>query len=290
MRKHTRNRRTGERALTIVSILAVLGFAEPSAFADILNFGANFQAINQSMWGPGNANVFNRTYSASQGWNERGGFNGVGCSLVGCFGASLIGETHGSIGASVTLHSDSGSVNASFDSNIQLVLPSDLTPGHTFTVGSTMNLLGGSLTSSFPNASVAANMNLDLHVAASTTECFFGCANQNFSLLDFSGSIPLASYNQGGDNKLKVLGANVPGFNFGNRKRIIAGGIEVADVTVNNPNLQMTGVDSSRPIYGNVRYADPILGRIADQWCAQYGFVPFLGFTVRTAWPMSPKL
>jgi hypothetical protein len=211
--------------------------------ASTVSYNVDFKAVNQSMWGTGSANIFNASYFAGASWDEGAGGNYQYCVLFACAGVSINGSTNGQAGTLYTVTADSGSVNASQPGKVQLVLPSQLTPGQNFTVGSTLDLSPGSLQTSFPNFSLSADLILDAHASLSAQVCLIVCTPtlSTGDLIGLDQDIPLYSYNLNDDNKLQVLGVDVPKANFGDTINLPLAGAKLGDVMINNPDLQTSG-------------------------------------------------
>lgn len=227
----------------LLSAAVVCVFIAPAGFAANFNFAMNFQATNQNMWGSGGAAYLDKNYFLGSTWDKSGTIGDTWCNwLIGCYGVEVTGHTWGSAGLNLYVHADAGSVNALYPANIGLSMPGVLRVGQANTISSVLNLDPGSLTTAFPNAQIVGSAILNVHASLGGKGCFVGCGTFNSGdMIGLNINPELFAYNKNDDGQLRVFGMGIPGFQFGDTIDMPSSGFKMGDVTVNTPNLDLTG-------------------------------------------------
>lgn len=236
------------RGICILIVTACLILFVPATQADEFDFAVNFQAVNQNMWSSGQAAVFDKTYFAGATWDKSGGIGGVSCGWLGCYGAEATGHTWGKAGLELDIHADAGSVNASYPADINLSLPLQPDAGQTIQISSVLDLQPGSLTTAFPNAEIVGSMVLQAHATLGGRVCVVGCVGgTSGDLIGLDIKPELFSFNKDDNGQLALLGVNLP-FQLGEQTPIYGGPYNghLGDITLNVPNLDLTGADATR--------------------------------------------
>jgi hypothetical protein len=185
-------------------MVCALILASGAAYADTYDFAAPFTTTDQSMWGPGSAVVLeDHGTIVSGGWGQSRAnpitntFDNVTPFLVQTgttpnpipglpalptfgfrdFGTRITGSTYGSMGLSYDYSFDSGSVNVSMPISARLDIPKTIAPGVPLVISSSfMPLPGASMTTNFPQASVALNFDYQLYARLTAQGCDKGCS------------------------------------------------------------------------------------------------------------------
>jgi len=166
----------------LAAAMVTIGLAAtvlPSARADV-DYNLNFTASDQPMFSFGNGSVSN-DYFLGTSWNSASTGGQINCSqqifdiCIGHTGVQYSLSTNGTAGIDFKVTTNSGSVSAAVPADIKFQLPTQVTPGTNFTVGSTLNVGQAQLATSSPNLSVTGSLVLDAHANFSATLCAEVC-------------------------------------------------------------------------------------------------------------------
>jgi hypothetical protein len=201
-----------------------------------------------SMWGPGASSVYDASFFYGKSWNVTGSgdspniVNGVACPL-GCYGGAAWASTSGKAGFELTVHSDSGSANATNPASVTLSAGAPDANGNVL-VTSSAALGSGTLNTSFPNASVSGDVIVQASASLGGELCTIACVSgQTGDLLGVNWDIPVFSYNQNDNGKLQLFSKiQVP----------YAPGATI-DLKAGEPD------DPLRPVVGHLQYNAPNL-------------------------------
>jgi hypothetical protein len=225
----------------------------PAIRAD--DFSVNFSAANQNMWGTGAAAQFDANYSLGGPWDQSLSLlPGIWTDpVLGTqWGGTLDTRTWGTAQIGLNIHADAGSVNASYPANISVNLPTQAAPGQTIQITSALNIGSGSLTTAFSHAQLSSSATLEVHGSFKSQLCTGFCYPE-INTGDLTGwfwgeydpnadnSVELFAYNNDDDGILTLLGTDVSTWNFGDKMNIPPIGPKLGDVTINTPNLNLTG-------------------------------------------------
>jgi hypothetical protein len=226
---------------------------------------STFSLRDQSIWGPGAATVIEKSYSISRAFIGTGGFNAIlGKARDPAFfnqdtrlGVALGAFASGSIGFEAAARVNSGSLDgdATITRRLDVYRPS-ATPQ----VGDVMTLKSGTqdravtFSSEGPSVEARAAVSGRLLASMSGTGCilFAGCSTSTSTLVNLpSFTQEIASYNWNESGKLKILGQDLPGFNFG--EAIDVPGVAGASFTLYTPDLDVDHAAGSNVARGTAR-------------------------------------
>jgi hypothetical protein len=232
-----------------VVLLAVTVVVPGRSVANELVSGT-FSTSGQSQWGPGPSFTFDYSKSAGISWAHDITLGHVDCIIDDiCNGAQASLETAGNIGVDLGFHVDSGTVNATQNASFNVMFPSLPVPSRAAPVESTLNGFGiGTLNTKAPNVQAFSDLFLGFDADANGKACTFftGCLRGGLTLASVHATEELASFNRGGNGKLRLLGQDT-GFGFG--QPVSSGGITA---TVNNlPNTSGSGAGGHVPSSGH---------------------------------------
>ena len=259
-------RATAHAARALLALAAVLAAAAPLAGqTQILRSTdqATFSLRDQSIWGPGAATVIEKSYSISRSWSGAGGFNAISgqkCDPVFCLdtrtGFALGAYASGSIGFNAAARVNSGSLDGDASITRQLEVRR---PSATPHAGDVMSLRASTLsrsvgfTSEGPSVEAKAEVSGRLFAVASGTGCWFlvGCSSGSTTLVNLpSFTQEIASYNWNESGKLRILGQDLPGFNFGEPVDLPIPG---ASFTLYTPDLDVDHATGTNFAHGTAR-------------------------------------
>ncbi len=163
-------------------------------------------------------------------------------------GAKVDVSTSGKVGFQFGLHADSGSVdtNVKFDANLFVPEANTLSPGQFFNLNPNSSLIGGQLSTNFPELSASLDAIVGVRASATAEACaaLLGCTTGSTGQLGFDDqTIPLVSFNDNGNGQIKVLGQLDPAiFQFDNEISIPGPlGGSLGGVTVHVPDADALG-------------------------------------------------
>lgn len=164
-------------------------------------------------------------------------------------GAEVTASTSGKVGFQFGLHADSGSVNTNVNFDADLLVPDSdtLQKNQLFSLNPNSSLVGGQLSTNFPELSASLDAIVGVRASATGTACaaLLGCSTTSTGQLGFADqTIPLVSFNDGGNGQIKVLGAlDTTLFQFDSEINIPNGipGGSAGGVTVHVPDADATG-------------------------------------------------
>jgi hypothetical protein len=237
-------------ALAVTVVLALPGVA----VAQLATTNTvQFNALDQNMWGPGNASQVSWSRNYSTSWNRTASIGGI-VGSVGevCFpnpfgedpcvgtdtrtGAQLGAETNGTIGLKLNASATAGSVDVKYGGQASVTASAAaLNPGGVLTLSSAFDIdpLSTSLASQFATFQASADFQFDVFARATARACAigFGCTTAGGTIIDVNKTIELAAINRDNDGALRVLGVDVP----------LETSVGPVDVEAHVPNLQTTG-------------------------------------------------
>jgi len=157
-------------------------------------------------------------------------------------------STSGKVGFQFGLHADSGSVdtNVKFDANLFVPEANTLATNQFFNLNPNSSLVGGQLSTNFPELSSSLDAIVGVRASATGEACaaLLGCSTTSTGQLGFDDqTIPLVSFNDGGNGQIKVLGALDPAaFQFDSEISIPGpSGGSLGGVTVHVPDADALG-------------------------------------------------
>ena len=163
-------------------------------------------------------------------------------------GARVDVSTSGKVGFQFGLHADSGSVNTDvkFDANLFVPDAFAITTKQFFNLNPNSSLVGGQLSTNFPELSASLDAIVGVRASATGKACaaLLGCKTASTGELGFPDqTIPLVSFNDGGNGQIKVLGALDPTlFQFDSEISIPGpSGGSLGGVTVHVPDADALG-------------------------------------------------
>lgn len=242
------------RRLLLLAVAAALALpgtavAQGAATTQVLQFNA----LNQNMWGPGNASevVWSRSFNTT--WNKSTSVGGIVGSLGEvCFpnpfgedpcvgtdtrtGALLAAQTNGTIGVNLNARATAGSVDVRYGGQASVTASAtQINPGGTLTLSSgfAIDPLATSFNSEFATLEASADLRFDVFARATARACAigFGCTSAGGTIMDVNKTLELAALNRDGDGVLRVLGVEQP-------LSVSAGPV---DVEAHLPSLETTG-------------------------------------------------
>jgi hypothetical protein len=215
-----------------------------------------FNALNQSMWGPGPASEVSWSRFFSTSWNRSTSVGGIiGSTGETCFpnpfgedpcvgfdtrtGAQLAAETNGTIGVNLSARATAGNVSVMYGGQASVTASSaTVGSGGTLTLTSafTLNPLATSLNTEFATLEAFADFRFDVFARATARACAigFGCTTAGGTIMNVDETVEIAALNRDGDGDLTVLGVDVP----------LATSISGVDVEAHLPSLETTGTIS----------------------------------------------
>ncbi len=195
-----------------------------------------FQTSNQSMWGSGPAFTFNFANFYGVTWNKSGSAGDIGCGWFGdCYGVEFTAYSSGRIGVDLGFQLNSGSVNASVPTQINLSMPDEVNPYlGPFVANALAGYGAGLLTTASPGVSAYADLVFEILAGARGELCFVGCGSFGGNIVNINAHPELLAFNRNNDGELRVLGNN-----FGIPASGDLGGY--VDYTVYLPNISTSG-------------------------------------------------
>lgn len=232
--------------------ILILSFisAVPSLAGSLPPTFHTFQTVNQSMWGPGPAFVFDRTNFYGLDWNKSGGVDLLGCGFVGCYGAEFNAYTSGRIGLDVGLHMEGGSVTASVPTLLLMGFPDAVHTREKLIVAALAGYGDGSLATAPPTLSAFADLVLEIRAGATGELCFVSCGSFGGDIVNIDSHTELLAFNRSNDGQLRILGDSL-----GLPASGTIGGY--VDYDVDFPSIATTGSGSSEMVSsGNSDFID----------------------------------
>ena len=147
-----------------------------------------FQTSGQSMWGPGAAQTFDYSRTLfNQNFDVSGHVGGVSKNFFGRFGAELGAHVSGNVGLGFESHFTTGDVSVNVPVHYSLTLPDSntISPGGTFQISSSYDLLGGDIETRSPQGGWGVYLNANVNAGINGRACVFGCVSGSASK-DFS--------------------------------------------------------------------------------------------------------
>jgi len=142
---------------------------------------ANFESVNNSMWGLSGSPIIEDEISLFHvDWNQsiNTGSGGIVTIVGQSFGGGFQGGISGQIGSKIGYSFNSGSINVQYPIDVDITYPTDLTydQGDVVTVGTNYTVLDSNkLETIYPMGEVKWDLYFQLAASASATICVFGC-------------------------------------------------------------------------------------------------------------------
>jgi hypothetical protein len=260
--------RRGPALAAALALAAVLAPARPlAAQAQLLEltYAPTFAARNQSIWNAGPAVSFEQSYTLSRSWNRAGGVNAIVGSrcqwiLGHCVdtrtGVAVSGMTHGSVTFDARARVNSGSLDGDASARARLFVarPSPTPdPGDVVSLKSAIDERAVAFSTQGPSVQARAAVSGSVFASMSGAACFIGagCAAGTTTLVDLPAfSQEIASYNWDNSGTLKLLGHDIPGFNFGEPIDLPVPG---ASFTLYTPQLHVSDATGTTRAVGTAR-------------------------------------
>ena len=218
--RHRRAANSGNRWMQTLLLGGILGMSSgllapahaqtfgPPAGTQFIQKNVDFKATNRSMWGPNDPSGVGFDYSLTKSWNTGNLKTGAYSSAIRT-GGEVDASCSGTVGFEFSSVATAGSVDVDYNCNINLLPPTDLKAGQTFTIPSYWGY-SGNVTTHSPQASISligiasgsASLAIKGKVAGSDVinKSWNPSLDENWQLLDMgSGSL-------GGDIDIKGKG------------------------------------------------------------------------------------
>lgn len=177
-----------------------------------------YGVTDQSMWGSGQATDLNYNQFFGTSWNTSRTvgditsftiWNPFGDDPRVYAGAEIYGHTEGKVGVDVGATVNSGSVDISQQSTVQLVAPDVINSTQQLIVSSSALFGTGSISTQSPTVSAYVDLVLELEADIRGEVCVAGCISASSTLVDESWHPELLALNRDNDGQARLLGTDL---------------------------------------------------------------------------------
>ncbi len=268
---------------------AMLGMMPAGAARAAVYGGTYTYAVDdQSMWGDGAGTAINYSQFFGTSWNKSATvgdvysysiWNPFGDDPTVWAGGEVTAHSAGRIGVDVGASVNSGTVDISQQSSVQLNAPEIINSSQQLIVSSTALLGTGNIATQSPTVSAYADLVLELEADVSAKLCVVGCTDYSKTLVNLDAHPELLAVNRDNDGQVRVLGVDTGGLP-------LSTSIGPVDVTLSLPNIATSGTAPPQPLAssGTSEFIDISLD-IANLASTSLG-VPLSG----SLWPFSYSL
>ncbi len=253
-------------------------------------YGGTYTAAvdDQSMWGAGGGTAIDYSQFFGTSWNKSVTvgdvysytiWNPFGNDPTIWGGGEVTAHSAGRIGVDVGASVNSGTVDISQQSSVQLNAPEIINSSQQLIVSSTALLGTGNISTQSPTVSAYADLVLELEADVSAKLCVVGCTDYSKTIVNLNAHPELLAVNRDNDGQVRVLGVDtgiLP----------LSTSVGPVDVTLSLPNVATSGTAPPQPLAssGTSEFIDFSLD-IANLASTSLG-VPLSG----SFWPFSYSL